>query len=194
MVGWTIGVYFLAHSIKKCVVPVSVVAFGILSFVHIYRLIYSYLSWKMDYNAIQMMLTARYIFYACDLQDGKAKGRTSLPLYLSYIFMFPNLVVAPIPFTAFANLIERKTNFTHYSCKFALISLGKALLVSLAEILIRPHFDMDWYFSHEWKYQYNLLTKFALMFIITPCARFNYICAFYYTQSALDAMGLTYND
>lgn len=72
-------------------------------------------------------------------------------MYLSYIFMFPNLVVAPIPFYAFVKLIERKTDYTHYTIKFALISLLKALLVSLAEILIRPHFDTDWYYSEEWR-------------------------------------------
>lgn len=52
MVGWTILVYYIAESFKKCALPVSIVAFSILSFVHIYRLIYTYLSWKMDYNAI----------------------------------------------------------------------------------------------------------------------------------------------
>lgn len=68
-------------------------------------------------------------------------------MYLSYIFMFPNLVVAPIPYYAFENLILRKTDFTYWSPKFAFISLGKAIIVSLAEIIIRPYFDMDWYYS-----------------------------------------------
>lgn len=72
-------------------------------------------------------------------------------MYLSYIFMFPNLVVAPIPFYAFVKLIERKTDYTYYTIKFALISFLKALIVSLAEIVIRPHFDTDWYYSEEWK-------------------------------------------
>ncbi|CAK57469.1 unnamed protein product (macronuclear) [Paramecium tetraurelia] len=194
MLGWTIAVYFIAQIFKKCALPVSIVAFAILSFVHIYRLIYQYLSWRMDYNAIQMLLTARYIFYACDKQDGKVQGKTSFMMYLSYIFMFPNLVVAPIPYYAFVSLIERKTDYTHYSPKFALISFLKALAVSMAELLIRPYFDTDWYYSEEWRNQYSLWFKFAMTFLITPCARFTYIAAFYFTQAGMDAMGLTYND
>lgn len=52
MLGWTIAVYYITKIFKKCVLPISIVAFGILSYVHIYRLVYTYLSWKMDYNAI----------------------------------------------------------------------------------------------------------------------------------------------
>lgn len=65
--------------------------------------------------------------------------------------MFPNLVVAPIPFYAFVSLIERKTDYSHYSPKFAIISLLKAFAVSLAELLIKPYFDTEWYYTNEWK-------------------------------------------
>ena len=72
-------------------------------------------------------------------------------MYLSYIFMFPNLVVAPIPFYAFVNLIERKTDYSQFSPKFAIISFLKALAVSMAELLIRPYLDTDWYYTEEWR-------------------------------------------
>lgn len=55
--------------------------------------------------------------------------------------MFPNLLLAPLPYNSFVDLIIRKEDFTHYSVKPVFINLIKAILFSLGEVFIRPLLD-----------------------------------------------------
>lgn len=57
-------------------------------------------------------------------------------MYLSYIFMFPNLTLAPLPYINFVNLIVRKEDFTHFKYTSTFINLGKAILFSIGEVTI----------------------------------------------------------
>lgn len=103
-----------------------------------------------------MMITARYIYYAVD--KPKIKENNSFLMFMSYIFMYPNLYLAPLPYFSFVDLITRKEDFTHYSIKPALINLFKAMLFTAGELFIRPKFDTEVYFSENWAH-YNLIEK-----------------------------------
>lgn len=137
-----------------------------------------------------MMITARYIYYAVDRQDHQAKE--SFLLYYSYIFMFPNLIIAPVPFRSFVNLVSRSEDLSGWSHRDALTSLLKALLFSAGEIVLRPHFDIDWYWSDQWA-QLSVLERTLFNMVICVVQRFQYYAAFKYAQAAMDAMGITYN-
>ncbi|CAD8123823.1 unnamed protein product [Paramecium sonneborni] len=187
---WTILIYFLSRIFKDPYYPIFFGGFLILSYCHVYRLIYDYLSWKMDYNCVQMMITARYIYYAVD--KPKIKENNSFLMFMSYIFMYPNLYLAPLPYFSFVDLITRKEDFTHYSIKPALINLFKAMLFTAGELFIRPKFDTEVYFSENWAH-YNLIEKLFITQAVSVVLRFSYFTAFKHSQAAMDAFGITYN-
>lgn len=48
------------------------------------------------------------------------------------------------------NLIHKIEDFSKFRYRYAYISLFKALLFSAGEVIIRPYFDLDWYWTAEW--------------------------------------------
>lgn len=85
--------------------------------------------------------------------------------------MFPNLIIAPVPYKNFANLINRTEDLSGFKYKFALINCGKAMLFSLGEVFIRPHIDTDWFWTKDWE-QMNIISKTILLLLIGICLRF----------------------
>lgn len=98
-------------------------------------------------------------------------------MYLSYVFMFPNLLLAPLPYNNFVDLIIRKEDFTHYNAKPVFINLIKAIIFSLGELFIRPLMDTKIYFSPEW-IEMNLFKKLLYSMIVSIVLRFSYFVAF----------------
>jgi lysophospholipid acyltransferase len=72
-------------------------------------------------------------------------------MYLSYIFMFPNLYLAPLPYYSFVNLITRKEDFSNYKYTSCFKNLLKAILFSLGEVVIGSRVNTNVYLSEEWK-------------------------------------------
>ena len=87
------------------------------------------------------MITCRYIYYVVDFDK---ENRNSLLSFYSYIFMFTNLIIGPVPYKDFMKLINNKVDQTHYRYSFALKTFIKAVLFSAGEVFIRPHLDLDW--------------------------------------------------
>lgn len=96
-----------------------------------------------------MTVTCRLIYYAVDLQYGKAYDK-GFWTYYSYIFSFFSIMIGPVPYYSYLNLLYRKdeySNIKHNSYKSVYINLLKALLFCAGEIYIRPYVDYDWYES-----------------------------------------------
>lgn len=53
-----------------------------------------------------MTITSRLVYYAVDVVSGKSVNR-SFPIFYSYIFMFPCIIIGPVPYDSYLNLIYR---------------------------------------------------------------------------------------
>ncbi|CAK77962.1 unnamed protein product (macronuclear) [Paramecium tetraurelia] len=192
----TILVYFISTiPTKNVVIPISITAFVALSYVHLFRQWFDYLSWKIDFSVIQMTITCRLIYYAVDLQYGKAYD-TGFWTYYSYIFSFFSIMIGPVPYHNYLNFLNQKEEYSNIKFnqyKSVITNLIKALLFCAGEIWIRPYVDYDWYDSPQWN-ELNLIEKNLLQAIIGLVARMRYFAGFKFTQAAMDAAGITYNE
>ncbi|KAM3138903.1 hypothetical protein pb186bvf_008916 [Paramecium bursaria] len=184
----TIFIYGLTK-MKNAYFLVVFAAFAALSYVHIYRQIHDYLSCRFDFNVIQMILTCRYVYYVVDQEN--SKGGSFLQYY-SFIFMFTNLILGPVPFKDFMKLINMEDDQANYSPKDTFISLGKAIIFSLGEVFIRPHIDFDWLYTERWN-NMNVFERNLFMIVVSFGVRFRYYTAYKHTQAGMDAIGITYN-
>lgn len=69
--------YLLMHIFgRRCAVPVSVAAMGMLAAGHIYRQVTDYLGWTLDWTLIAMVTTQKVSGLAYNIQDGQDESAT----------------------------------------------------------------------------------------------------------------------
>lgn len=57
-----------------------------------------------------MTVTARIVYYAVDLVSSEAYD-TSFLTYYSYVFMFPCIMIGPVPYKSYLNLLYLKEDY-----------------------------------------------------------------------------------